>query len=122
MKKRAYRSMLRIPLYDARVWVVIGADLKAERDRLTGILGESDLENFHALCVHTTCGRFGIFLPRGVDRSTIAHEVFHLTHRIMEWANCSFDSGHHEQGALLCGYLSELIDGEIARDKRKAKA
>lgn len=65
--------------------------------------------DYFALSAYTADGNFGLWLPRKADTNTIAHELFHITHRILEWTNSNFDRDHHEQGALLNGYLHELV-------------
>ena len=57
---------------------------------------------------------FALFFDfSALDVATVAHEVFHLTHRILDWSESNFDGKHHEQGALLHGYLMNLVMKEI---------
>lgn len=105
------RKKLTIPLYDAVVWVVVADDLGKERERWELLFGPApDCDNYQALCSYGPGHTFALFFERkSVSLKIIAHEVFHLTHRIMDWAGANFDARHHEQGALLHGYLMSTV-------------
>lgn len=56
------------------------------------------------------------------DRTAIqyvGHEVFHLTHRILEWCGDSFEAHHHEPAAYLNGYLLRIVTEEIRRHEKR---
>lgn len=79
---------------------------------MDGVFGEldGDIYDWDALCCRSRGHTFGLFFNRkALCMEKLAHEVFHLTHRILEWASCNFDPNHHEQGALLHGYLMDLV-------------
>lgn len=120
MARRPFNRRYPIPIYDCNLWVVISDDIYKEREKLNDTFGTVDRE-YGALCSYDNYGNVGLFFQRRfiADEDTIAHEIFHATHRILEWAGCNFDPQHHEQGALLCGYLSKLVRGAIAQDKKR---
>lgn len=106
-----------VPIYDAIVYVVIADDLNKEYTKLEKVLGKNeykDDEGYDALCVQGPCKNFGLFFdPTCISLGLIAHEVFHLTHRIMEWVECNFDPTHHEQGAYLNAFLLTKVNDII---------
>lgn len=50
-----------------------------------------------------------MFFTHDTVTNCIFHEVFHLTHRILDWVSANFDENHHEQGALLYAYLLGVV-------------
>lgn len=100
-----------IPLYDAVLWLVVADNINRERKKMEHIFGAAPEEpDYAAICSYSGGHTFALFFEREELTTTIvAHEVFHLTHRIMDWAGCHFDKDHHEQGALLHGYLMALV-------------
>lgn len=111
MNSKCYlKKKLHIPIYDARLWVVVCDDIPEERGKMQGILGKWVAPyGVTGLCSNN-CGYFALFFDKEhIDITNISHEVFHVTHRILEWTRGAFDEDHHEQGALLCGYLMGLV-------------
>jgi hypothetical protein len=108
-----------IPIYDANLVIVVARDIYSERQKFDEIFGPIGGDDFSALCSYTATGEFGLFFtPKYFDHNRIAHEVFHLTHRILDWANVNFDRNNHEAAALLCGYLTELVYGVYKKGGR----
>lgn len=99
---------LHVPIYDAKVWLVVTTDIVEERAKSewAELFGDEEADpGWDAVCFRNH-SKFGLFFkPSAVDVSTVAHEIFHLTHRILEWVGANFDSSHHETAALLNGYL-----------------
>lgn len=78
--------------------------------------GKSTLEDYIGLC-ESNMDSFGLFFSsRHLTLNLVSHEVFHLVHRIMEWSGCDLDSEHHEQGALLMGWLMEKVWAIVVPD------
>lgn len=103
------KTLLEVPIYDALVWLVVSPDAAQERSNMNHIFGAAP-GDWDACCARSGGREFGLFfLPSALNINTIGHEVFHLTHRILEWASCNFDAAHHEQGALLHGYLLNQV-------------
>lgn len=105
-------KQLVLPIFEARYFLVIADDIYAEREgeRWVELFGPNCMGPGIDACVyrHDFKGRFAVFFRRGdVDSSTMTHEVFHLTHRILDWAGTNFDAHHHEHAALLNGYLND---------------
>ena len=108
-----------IPIYYAELWLgVFNKDVYIEQTKRAckDILGydytDQDVDSSSLLAYR---GSKFILAFRGnkIGIEKIAHEVFHLTHRLMDLCSCNFDSGHHEQGAYLHGWLMELVTKEL---------
>jgi hypothetical protein len=108
----------RIPLYGCVFTFILFKDEKSIDNKLinTSIKaegwewGDAGCLGFH-VC-NPKVARFCIAMlkdGRGVSIDTLTHEIFHLTHRIIEWANGNFDADHHEHAALLNGYFNDKL-------------
>lgn len=118
MKKnqKNLRKHLVIPIYEANLWIFVSADIPAERKKWEHTFGPSPTGQYDALCSWNGDQNFGLFFQKGkVTEKIIAHEVFHLTHRLLEWVSANFDPDHHEQGALLNTYLLEKVTGAVKK-------
>lgn len=104
-------KLFHIPIYDCQVRLVVAKNIERERKKYDHLFGESNLTDCDALCSSSGGHNFALFFSTKASRNmeVIAHEVFHLTHRILDWTNSNFDKEHHEQGALLHGYLMNLV-------------
>lgn len=112
-----------IPIYDVAFFLVVTDDLLRSRLRRSGWLGVvspgweagSGLCSFHG-------HRFALFAQRRyLCHDLIAHEVFHLTHRILESSSVPFKEDNHEVFAYLNGWLSEKVYGELRRLGERVK-
>lgn len=124
MENRPFRFKKKflIPIFDADVYLVVADNIAIERAEMDQLFGSSKkfIHDYDALCAYSGRGHFGLFFtPKSFNRGVIAHELFHLTHRIMDWCGCNFDATHHEQGALLHQYLAELVANEFDRMKKR---
>lgn len=105
------RRKLWIPIYDS--WVHIGVyekleDATADLQRWLGP-GIEELSGV-AACVRNGQNVFALVFRRShLDANTLAHEVFHLTARILEHWSVRFDPGNHEAWAALNGYLHQKV-------------
>lgn len=110
-RPRNLKRIITVPLYDAVLWIVVTDDIAKERRKLEHVFGPAPEGNeYDALCSHSGGHKFALFFDRkALSMKIIGHEVFHLTHRILEWVSANFDKDHHEQGSLLCGYLMDLV-------------
>lgn len=110
-----------VPIYDAVVWLVVADDLHRERVKMNHIFGEFDYAEFSysALMSYDEAGTFGLFFEtKSLDHNRIGHEVFHLTHRILDWVGTNFDSKHHEHAAVLHGFLLSWVMNETKKYRK----
>lgn len=104
---KSKRTQFIVPIHEVTVVIVVTDDIPAEYKREFGI----EIGNTQMACCGYFKRKFGIFIePRAKARlEIVAHEIFHLTHRILENNCMNFDKGHHEMGAYLCEYLTKKI-------------
>jgi len=105
-----------IPIYNAVLTLIVSNNIAKERKKLEFLFGPvPETNDYHALCSYSGGNSFALFFTPESSKNIeiIAHEIFHLTHRILDWAGANFDSNHHEQGALLHGYLMKFILKEL---------
>jgi hypothetical protein len=109
--KKSVKRRLAVPIYGAVVWLVIDDHIHERRVEMSDLFGEApERHDYEALCSYDEAGTFGLFFTHETfTPAHIAHEVFHLTHAILQWQNCAFDKNHDEYGALLCGYITQWI-------------
>lgn len=108
---RRMKKKLSVPIYDAVLWLVVADNIAKERKKLEHLFGPApDAHDYDAMCSYSGGHTFALFFAREpLTLKILSHEVFHLTHRIMDWVSANFDAGHHEQGALLHGYLMDAV-------------
>ena len=119
MGKPYFKKHQVIPIYNARLWLVVCDNVKDDRIKMNKVLGTFDsLGEFDGLC-SSYLNRFALFFEKkrleDGAMNIIAHETFHLTHRIIEWAGANFDEENQEHGAILHGYLMDLVYKEVGK-------
>jgi hypothetical protein len=107
----------RLPIFDAaNIWIIATDDIQASRRAREGVLGSIDSSQYTGLCSWDNRGKFFLFFTiKCLDHSLIAHEVFHLTHRILEYCEASYHPQHSEAHAHLCGWLTNVVYQDLAR-------
>lgn len=115
MKNKYYETQTIIPIYDSRVYLVVCEDITALKNnsRYGNVFAnekEVYLEYTSALVACSPANTFYIFLQKDIiDIQTIAHEMFHLTVRLLDIGGCVFDLENHEHYACLNGYLMNWV-------------
>jgi hypothetical protein len=101
------RVTFKVPIHDVDVVIIVTSDIPAAYKREFGVV----IDNTRMACLGYQGRKFGLFLEPSAKRrqEIIVHEIFHMTHRILEKCCMNFDSGHHEMGAYLCEYLTKKI-------------
>jgi len=123
MEKPTFRESLIVPPFCAKLWVVLADDIDLARFEMNDQLGpiKYNESGYEALtCSHGAT--FGVFFSHSNWRklSVFNHEMFHLTHRILDCYECGFDSKHHEIGAYLHGWLSVEVQQLCRQAGKKA--
>lgn len=101
------RKSFRVDVHDVSVAVIVTKDIPAAYKKEFGI----DIDATQMACLGYKGSRFALFFePAAVKRiEIVAHEIFHLTHRILESNSMNFDEYHHEMGAYLCEFLTKKV-------------
>lgn len=116
------KTTINVPIYNATVYLIISDDVFKERKKMDKVFGSAQADDFEALTSSADGVLvFGLFFRKNVSMSTVAHEVFHLTHRILEWTNCYFSVDEQEQAALLNGYLMDIVIKKINNAVKNCK-
>lgn len=103
-----------IPIYGAAVFVVVSVDPHAAMAKLP--LKATAPESGVAWCSSDGANGYAVVFHRDhVNIDSIAHECFHLTHRILEHAGTNFDAEHHEHAAYLNGWLNAEVYKRVKR-------
>lgn len=113
---------LSIPIFNVVVYIVICDNIYKERNKKQWVdmFGNLLYDDIGALCSYNHKGKFGLFFTfDNLFTRVITHEVFHLTHRILEYINSPFCKELHEVGAQLNGYLNTEIQIEINKMYKK---
>ena len=107
---------INIPIYDAQLWVCVFPDgefatesAKAHKRLLKGDCEVSEFEGCGAMHAWRGKKHLLLFCKGNLNADHVSHELFHLTHRIMEYRNFNFGPDHHEQGAYLIGWLTGKV-------------
>lgn len=118
--KLFFKKKRHIPIYNATLWVVVSDNIRHAREQMKDVFGEYRNDaDYIGLCSDSGGCNFAVFLQReALSIKLVSHEVFHLTHRILEWVDANFDEDHHEQGALLHEYLMDLIWRDVSKFKK----
>lgn len=117
-------AMHRLDTYDTDFEVVVCHDISRARNTPKRIAwfecGWTECDAIGLTCA--TRSKIGVFLERGkIDHNLIAHEAFHATHRLMDWAGVRFDIENQEPYSHLNGYINQLIYQDLHKWKIKIK-
>ncbi len=122
-KNRIIKVRTLVPIYECVYRLVVAVNVREGVKRLPKPFAidpnEID-ENATGLAVH--CGiDFAVILPfNNVCHNTIAHEVFHVTHRLMEMLGHTLKR-QGEPHAYLNGWLHEWTMYQLRRAKVRVK-
>lgn len=117
-----YRTaLLNLPLYSVRIRFAVTDDIQRFRNRYDRLFGPYDCGSATGLA--SNCGRnFMLILhERYVTHGHIAHEIFHVTHRIMEWVDNDITRESHEPHAYLCEHLTNHVYDLLAKWRYKVR-
>lgn len=116
-KLKHFSAKWSVPIFNTKLHIYVGASVRDAHTQITNDkfpkIEEINKENiggdFDECCALSLPGNEGyyalLFCAANVDLSTVAHEVFHVTHAMLRYTNCNFDIDHEEQGAMLYSYL-----------------
>lgn len=104
------KRKINIPIYDVDLYIIVSDNIYEERENLANIFGEPPEKDYIGCCSYNDSGEYALFFDvHQITHKIIAHEIFHLTHRITERRYGDFCEKYHEVFADLCGYLTEQV-------------
>ena len=107
-----------IPVYDLRLWVGVADFGKGakQRSELDWAFGRADDYRQCSGQVFYECSKFFVqFSPEELSHSLIAHEMFHVANRMLDFVQMPLTMRTHESHAYLIGYLTQLVYEDLAR-------
>jgi hypothetical protein len=109
-----------IPVHSVRFLLVVSNSVVESRASRRQMYGPYDTPCC-GLCAWEGF-RVGVFLDRShLCHELIAHEVFHASHRVLQYQGTVFATDNHEPFALLHGWLTGHVYRELSRmDERVA--
>lgn len=118
MKSTTNIAFHRILIYDLRFWVGVSdkpAELRTKFDWAFGKRVNAD--EFSGTCEYHRSKFAALFDAHDLSHELIAHEVFHITHRMLEFCGENIGPLNHEPFAYLNGYLTQLVYVDIQKFK-----
>lgn len=112
MKAKTLRASTSVPIYGVHLRLILTPDICEERLNLSDLFGPYRFKDErYTDALHSFLGAEAalFFKPDTVNYAVIAHEIFHLTHAIMDYSNVHFQNENHEAFALLNGYLHTWV-------------
>lgn len=110
------RQKFTVPMYGSSVLLSVSDSVRKARARENNFLGkfdrtdaDDDTDWYGLSCWLPGTTNFGIFFNHDISHGIIAHEIFHLTHRILDGAEAKFRINNHEPFAYLCQFLSDQV-------------
>lgn len=106
-EKVSYRM---VPIYGLRLMIVLTENAAQSRQARCDLFGPWEYSPCSGLASWDEGFRFALFFEKAeLAHDLIAHEVFHVTHRMMERFGTRFSEQGHEPFALLCGWVSSAV-------------
>ena len=105
-----------VPLYGSRVALVLAAKKELFHVHAKRYYGRVAGVEISQACSMFGGGRFSVCFVRGkIAVDDLAHEVFHLTTRILQWHGVEFDANNHEAHAYLNGWLTGWVYKQLRK-------
>jgi hypothetical protein len=113
------REIIDVPIYGAKVFISVGNSVKQEVAKLEIFDPIPAGLTYEAVCCYSDNKHFAlVFDYRKITYGVVAHEVFHLTHRIQMCVGSKFEEDNSEPWALLHEYLVDKVFAIIFNEKR----
>jgi hypothetical protein len=121
MKEKS--SMASMPIYHVSFELVVTDDMiksQAVEPRFTR-LGKQKPYGCDGLAIYREWN-FCMMLDKDrINHNLIAHEVFHVTHRMLDYCGVKFRVNNHEAFAYVNGFLSDYVYKQLLAWKIKIK-
>lgn len=108
-----------VPLYSASVHVVVASDYKSLFKAMPKFFKDDHDVGFKAMMVFNGHNYGLAFIKEFTTESIISHEVFHLTHWMMNNHGIRFEIDCHEAFAIPDGHLFDRVWKIVRKHVRK---
>lgn len=121
MKEKSIRG--KVPIYGVTLEVVVTDDMiKSQLNKMRNKrLGGQKPVPSAGLCIYAGWNFCVMFDKHYLDNNLIAHECFHLTHRIADYCGLKFKNSRHEEFAYLNGFVSNVVYKQLKQWKIRVK-
>lgn len=115
-KEKEYRIPVKI--YDLEIVVVVTSDIRQSRNARADILG-GPLELLYVDALTSShAGNLFLFIQNDTAPCIIIHELFHITHRMLEYVDITFTPDNHEPFAYLQSFLFNKMIEKVPSIKK----
>jgi len=118
MKKASKKYFLSLPIFPVDIYLIVTEDIVSERIKMRDTFGplSSDAQSTaYSLCAFDN-GNIGLFINFGTDHGVIAHEIYHLTNRVMEYIGCQHSHKYSEEAyAYLLQWITNWVYSKLER-------
>ena len=117
--KPIFKRQMEVPIYRSKLFLCVADTIQAAHDaaekfhkaKLPAVLSGT-----RAQACHDTDGWYSLMFERGNLRPRhVAHELFHITARIMQFHSVAYDPDNHEAFAYLNDWLTEWVYQSLKR-------
>lgn len=121
MKEKS--TTIKIPIYDMRFEFVVSDDIRKSQKKEPRFsrLGKQKVSDSMGVAIYAGWEFCIILDSRYIDHSLVAHEAFHVTHRILDYCNLEFKVNNHEAFAYMNGFLNEFMYKNLKKWKIRIK-
>lgn len=115
---REVSAFIKIPIFSGKLHLIVTTDLWKSRKRRDPIFGRAEPEHYADVpaCLVRLRATYGLLFEFDVlTHETIAHEVFHLTQRVMQWHSVRVDPDNHEACAQFHGWATAWVYAQLGR-------
>ena len=105
---------IHIPLYNGNLYIIDTKDVVTAVETTQG--EDYEVTSSESCLISKRCGDFYLYIDlKDCSIGLLAHELFHATHRILEYFGVEFTRDNHEPFA----YLMEYLVNECIKFKKK---
>lgn len=113
--------MIDVPIYCGRLILSITSDCVKARKKMSDKFGMSLVQDAQGIATSSEDGLYyGIFFTeKEMTHGIVAHEIFHIAHRILHERGLLFSIDHQEAHAYLCEWITDFVYKQVKEWKIK---
>lgn len=120
-KYREWATIIPVPIYDQALEFVVTTNSSASQERRKAQFQLEETSPCIGCVLHHEYNFAFLIERQHLNHEIIAHEIFHATHRILEYvtSEAKFRRNEDEPYAYLCGYLTREVYRQLKKWKLK---
>ena len=115
IKNPPLKKHVDIPIYPVRLYLIVSNDIVAERVKMSDVFGPISVgcqRYVDTLCSYLG-NNVGLFFTPNTIPGVVAHEIYHITNRIMEFIGCRHSHEYSEEAyAYLLTWITNWVNKE----------